>query len=514
MKIFTLLLLFCISIEVGAVPGTEKGIQSLPQELRQEAESILKKYQALQKLNPEGQGIHLDLEDGAYTSVYSKPGIFSTEDCAADSQKNKKNPSKGCTAMGWPDNKSKLFSTGHVEFQVEEDEEGEQVLRTYTEVQFAYDREGKIKSGTGWIAEDFIAFAPSEPSYSEIMTEKLSRVGSWMKEKWNKLCISIQKPTTPLSQSSSAKKNLNDIVSVAEAAQKKVEEINAEKRAVSNVVSELSSSVGQCMLKPPNEAPEKFAGNLVYDQFVLPAVKKINPPKNVRKEDGTALTQKDLIDIDVMARTIYAEMASCTPIGVQYPMAVARVIRNREQEMQQKPNSISEFIKYNSEHDTNKSLLSRAATSPVLISAWNQDIIDFNALKAARKKAINPQERKKINPNPDTKAFYKPNVSGLLHTLCPPSDSKGLCYTGYPPDKNMTIAWENVLKVAVETVLFPKQFEKKTAELAGIKHYTSNRNRFYDFVEVHPSIEARQIDSKRCLNLWRPRTEAEKKSKK
>ena len=53
------------------------------------------------------------------------------------------------------------------------------------------------------------------------------------------------------------------------------------------------------------------------------------------------------------------------------------------------------------------------------------------------------------------------------------------------------------MKVATEAVLFPKQFLAKTAELEGIKHYTSNRDQFYDFKQVRPSIEGREISSKR-----------------
>jgi len=515
-------MLCCLNL--WAVQGTEKNIQSLPENLQEEALSILHKYQALQKLKPADRKIHLDLDDGIPKSVFSKPGFFSTEDCVADSARYKaKNKAQACTSVGWPDNKSNVAPTGNIEFQIEEDQDGHDTLRTYSEIEFSYNRDGKDQKGTGWIAQDFIAFDETTSSYSDIVVKKASSIKDWVKESYEEICKKLS--SKPLKAAPSNENNLKDIATLSKALKDKADEANKQRRSVAGVASALSSSVGMCMLKPPDAAPKKFAGNLAYDQFVLPSLKKMSLPQDVKNEDGQLLTQKDLIAIDSVARTLYTEMASCAELGSQYQMAVARVLLNREKVMTDIPGSKDEFLTFKDEHNSSKTLLSQAATSPVQFSAWNQKIIDFDKLSQARKgemKALMSQgvsrekaaerARKTFQPDVESGKFYKDNETGLLHSLCPPSDPQKLCYTGKIPDPSSNFAWEHSLKVAVEAVLFPKQFDVKTAELKGIKHYTSNRDSFYDYKQVKPAIEGRQISSKVCLNLWRPKTEAEKKA--
>lgn len=514
--VLLILTLFCF--QVHAVPGTENDIQKLPKTLQAEALKILKQYQALQKKSADQRAISLDLEDKAMTSVYNKPGIFDSGDCKKDASIAKN--SLKCAAVGWPDNKAKITPTGKLEFQVDENEEGEKLLRAYIEVDFSYEREG-FKKGTGWVAQDYISFKPVTSAYSKIEPVKAEAAKALSKSK--EICPPKQSKT-PLLQEKTKQNNLQDLAEITKKIDDDVKETNDRRDQISILSEKLSGSIGQCVLKPPNQAPSSFKNSIVYDEFALPAIQRAAIPKGVLKDNGQPLSRKDMVDIDVLARTIYAEMAICTPIGAQYPMAVARVIRNREIAMQENSNYMEEFIKHNSSHDQNKSLLSRASTSPVLFTAWNQTLIDFDKLSAARRAEVkalvkkgssrkDAQQKayKKLRPSADTQAFYKLNESGLLHTLCPPSDPNRICYTGTVPDANSSIAWQNILKIAVEAVVFPEQFNQKTAELSGIKHYTSNRSQFYDFVQVKPSIEGRAISSSRCLNLWK---EKEKKKKK
>lgn len=513
-------MLCCLNL--WAVRGTEKEIQSLPENLQEEALSIFQKYQAMQKLKPAERKIYLDLDEGIPKSVFSKPGIFSALDCEVDAAKKTKKD-RGCIPVGWPDNKSDITPTGNLEFQILEDEEGHETLRTYAEIKFSYNRDGQSQNGKGWIAQDFISFEEVTPSYSEIIVKKASALKGWTKEAYEEICKAIS--SKPQESPPPFQNNLKDFAAVSQALQKKVDESNKQRRSVASVASQISSSVGMCMLKPPDVAPKNFVGNLVYDQFVLPSLKKMNLPKDIRNEDGQPLTQKDLIEIDSVARTLNAEMASCAELGSQYQMAVARVLLNRANAISTNPAYKTEFLTHKDEHSPDKPLLSQAATSPVQFSAWNQKIIDFDRLKDARegeakalmrrgvsRKKAAEEARKNLQPDAKTGKFYKDNESGLLHSLCPPSDSKKPCYTGKIPDPSSNFAWGNSLKIAVEAVLFPKQFEKKTAELKGIKHYTSNRDSFYDFKQVKPAIEGRRIKSKVCLNLWRPKTAAEKKA--
>ncbi len=519
MKLYLVFFILFLGPYGFAIPGTEKGISTLREGLRAEATVILKRYQELMRARAAKTKINLDLEDGMFSSIYNKAGIFSSEECMADTEalttKKERSKTVPCVGIGWPDNKAEITPTGALEFVEAQDEEGNVVLQTYVEVKFKYERMGTRK-GTGWIANDFLSVKPVNPSYKEIFVEKWGQAKNWIAKKYEDMCTHSPKASAPLALPRAANKNILDIAKTAEAIEKNIEVKNKERKTVSETAEGLAIAVGKCVLSPPNKAPGDFEGNIAYDKFALPAIKSTPLPLGVKNEDGKELSRENLLDIDALARTIFAEMASCTPIGAQYPMAVARVIRNREMAMIENAKSVTEFIKNNNEHDQVKSLISKAATSPVLFSAWNKDVIDFPALKAARESRAgalrskrhtakaNARANRNIKADPDSKLFYKKNNSGLLHTLCPPSDPEGQCYTGAKPDQNLTAVWKNTLKVATEAILFPKQFEIKTAELEGIKHYTSNRDKFYDFKMVQPSIEGRPVSSKRCLNLWVP----------
>jgi hypothetical protein len=82
-----------------------------------------------------------------------------------------------------------------------------------------------------------------------------------------------------------------------------------------------------------------------------------------------------------------------------------------------------------------------------------------------------------IKPDATTKAYYKFNESGLLHTLCPPSHPKKPYYDGHPPSESLHEIWKNTVKVAVEAVLYPDTFNKKTDSMKDVPHYTSGRMR-------------------------------------
>ncbi len=511
-------IIFTVGLNSNAIPGTPQGIKSLPEEFKAEAREILKKFQDYEKSKMPEASLSLDLDDKAYASIFSKPGIFSHEECEQDAIDYRKTPGRQCKVIGTPDNKSIIQPTGKIDFRIAEDADGNETLFAYTQVNFSYQGDKGVVSGMGWIPQDYISFKPVSPSYKEIIVDKINRAQDWVKRNWNEICDPALK-TAPVTPVHSVIKNLTDIAKVSEAITEKIQILNKERKTVSEVADSLSSLVGKCVLNPPNVAPQNFTGSIAYDQFALPVVNQTALPKGIKKEDGKEFSRQDLTDIDALTRTMFAEMASCTPIGAQYPMAVARVIKNRELAMQKNPQFISEFVKKNSQHDPGKTLLCKAATSPILFSAWNQEVIDFAALKKAREeKAVELQKKykiklgraralakKEVKPNPDSnpKAFYKKNDSGLLHSLCPPSDPRAICYTGAKPNGNFNTVWQNTLRIATEAILFPKQFLEKTAELEGIKHYTSNRDKFYDFKQVKLSIEGREISSKRCLNLWK-----------
>jgi hypothetical protein len=528
-------------------------IENLPENLQDKAKTILDNYEKSKSMF--GDQIYLGLDDGVFQSVFSKPGFFNAEDCVVEQKNVKIEVNRRCREIGQIDNKSSIKPTGRIEFKAIKDEDGEDSLSAYTEIQFSFEKNGKKEVGFGWVPQENISFNETFSSYAQIAIDKVSAVKDWIAERFKKTeSCDCAKPNLTIP----ATKNLNDLADVSNAIdQNLVSQENKNRKTVSQISEVISPLVGKCALKPPDNVPTKFKTPINYDEFALPLVLASKVPPGIQNESKKPVTQKELVDIDILARTMYAEMASCTPIGAQYPMAVARVIRNREKAMIDNPAYKMEFINQEDKHQPSKSLLAKAASSPVQFSAWNQEIIDFAALKEARDekakeilakknirkpavavasgtksktgKVAKPKRTKEqkaydkayenafaeaslnIQSNPKTKPklYYKTNDNGMLHTLCPPSDPLGLCYTGQKPVGNLNAVWQSTLKIATEAVLFPEQFNKKTAELEGIKHYTSGRSSFAGYIQVKASVEGREINSDKCMNLWRKPTAAE-----
>ena len=341
--------------------------------------------------------------------------------------------------------------------------------------------------------------------------------------------------------------NMSDVHSVTK---KAIEDAKREKISVKETADKIGGLVGRCVIDPPDEIePSKLKGPINYDSLVLPYmtglkafptvagpnstdVGKSEIPLMVQARDLNipGLNAQSLIEIDALARTIYAEMAECAPIGDEYLLAVARVIKNRANAVETKrgeiyfkdPNASSkkllkagrEFINKEEIHWPGKNITSKVTSSPVQFSAWNSYVIDFDSLRAARRAEIKKLSKKmsvakatqkaeaEIKPNAKTRKFYKFNESGLLQTLCPPSDKTKKFYSGGKPSAALNSIWKSTLRVAVEAALYPEEFNARTSQLANVLNYTSNREEFLEFEQVHPKIDGRKIDNDRCLNLW------------
>ena len=339
--------------------------------------------------------------------------------------------------------------------------------------------------------------------------------------------------------------NMSDVHSVTK---KAIEDAKREMETVEKTADKIGPLVGRCVLDPPNEVSEgHLKGPINYDSLVLPYMTgakfftsksdKMNSAEleaplilQARDLDIPGLNAHSLVEIDSLSRTIYAEMAKCAPIGNEYLLAIARVIKNRAKAVETKRGEImtknpkashksllnagKEFITYEDQHWPGKDTTSKVSSSPVQFSAWNSYVIDFNALDGARKAEIKrlskkmsaAQARKKaeedIKPDAKTHQFYKFNESGLLQTLCPPSNKTKKFYTGGKPSESMQAIWRSTVQVAVEAVLYPKQFSARTRQLSKVLNYTSDRQEFYDFEQVYPRIDGRKIDNNTCLNLW------------
>lgn len=492
----------------------EQQIDKLPKKFQQQAREVLKKYSDYNQNKTKNSSLYLQTPDGATLAVFSKPGVFNEEECSHDAENRAVSNNKKCKIVSQVTTKTEFKPTGELQFQIKKDIEGKDYLATFMQVSIS---DTNHKPTVGWLAQDYISFKPITPSFKNILIEKTGQAQKWLKQQWSNLCEQSSTKANLSIFSKAAKKNLTELADVTLNIDEKTLADNKHKENISTIASNLSDKIGQCVLDPPNKAPTKFSSQLVYDQFVLPQITKTKIPNNIIKEDQTPINQKDLIDIDSLARTIYAEMASCVSLGDQYPMAVARIIKNRELAMLENSNFITEFIRKFKEHSVGKSIMCMAATSPVLFTSWNLKLINFEQLNDARQALAKKYQKKMsankamakavqtIQPNPETNAYYKDNTTGLLHTLCPPSNTDKACYTGGQPDATSSAAWKTILKIATEVVLFPVKFLEKTAELTGIKHYTSDRTSFYDYKKVTGlKIEGKTIDSDKCLNLWVP----------
>ncbi len=496
-------------------PGWEKEIQALSSENQSQARRMAEDLQEVLQDDSKNNRVYMNFDAGMSQEVFTRPGFSTPEECrSAPAVKSGKKSTPGCVTLGSVDVDSNIRSTGAVQFSEKTNSELEKVLNVSYEVTF--DDNGIMK--TGWIPADLVRMSKEEPTFGSRMMDKISSASNWITRQCDELRNGMRKPGL------FSGNNINHLGEVHSSAKKWDEDEKRTKAPVDAVASKIAPMIGQCMISnAPRISRDDFSNPknkkadqpIIYDEKVLPTMMQ-NFGK-ARDLNIPHLNAQSLVEIDSLARTIYAEMQSCVPIGSEYPMAVARIIKNRQKRVQEAPGSATEFLYEKDPHWPGKSISSKAAASPVQFSCWNLDIIDSDALKKARSeradqlktkglsaKEAASQARKEIQPNAQTKQYYRFNNTGLLHTLCPPAHSPEPDYTGDTPAKNQAAIWKSILKIATEATLYPKEFDKKTSHLEGIRHYTSDRTSFYDMKQVCPSIEGKQITNNRCLNLWVP----------
>jgi hypothetical protein len=177
------------------------------------------------------------------------------------------------------------------------------------------------------------------------------------------------------------------------------------------------------------------------------------------------------VDIDLLSRTVYGEMASCNSHGGVYLDAVGKVILNRSDyaESEGMPAAM-QFVdpKYKNvgEH------FGQVILKDKQFSLWNKG-------DPAGKNAFCPE-------NPKQKAISV-GANGKPRTFGPAAE-----------------AYKKSVEVAVKAVLFPDQFR---SEMTGVKQlfYTSSveMHRTSGFVE-HSNISTINgvISRKSCMRLW------------
>lgn len=372
----------------------------------------------------------LDLEDEQIISIFNKPGK-NWKNCAQDSS---------CRPVAWPDSTAKIKILSPTKsLKVENPFTGKVEVEEYALVEYSYQRivNGKTfkQAGQGWIDMAYVTTSKKSSFYGVDATEKKV----------------VQKENCQPQKSPSPTKGFSQV------------ERALGNKSVKEIAKALSPSVGICTINP-KQKNQKFVTGNVYDNYVLPQIRKQKVPK-ITKENGEAMSLQDLVDIDSLARTIYGEMAGCFKHGLQYPMTVAKIAINRAQAKERE----SEFIR--GSHSSHKSSLAKVVTSESQFSLW--------------------------------KANYgsKPNHSVRL-ALCPPSTAAKASWQGHAPSKEELEIWENTMRIATEAVLFPKKFQTRTAQVSGY-HYTSGMPSFHGMKQVFPWIEERKVSKNACVQVWK-----------
>lgn len=383
---------------------------------------------------------YLNIEDGKVVSVFNQPGK-NWKNCA---EKN------GCAAVAWPTNSAEVevLSSSPRSMKVEDPTSGKMQTENYVEIKYKYyqtvNGQELLREGRGWVDSAYVTQKRLESAYSA----KSSRTKS---------APAAAEECAPTASQPSA-------TGGATAARNTISPLTAalEQSSLEDAAEKLESEIGKCVINP-SRPPTNYAAGLPFDSYVLPHLRKAKVPK-VIKENGQAMTRQDLIDIDALARTLYAEMASCYKHGLHYPMTVAKIAVNRANESSRH----GEFIK--GTHANDKGTIAKVTTSPSQFSLW----------------------LKKING--------KPNGS-LKQALCPPSDKNKAFWTGNNPPPYETDIWDSTLKIATEAVLFPKQFERRTGQVNQF-FYTSGMAGFYKMRQVHPTVASKKVDRNSCVQVW------------
>lgn len=202
------------------------------------------------------------------------------------------------------------------------------------------------------------------------------------------------------------------------------------------------------------------------------AAKKLPPlvkqQQTVNGTETVPATKADWVAIDVMARTLYAEMASCFKHGSHYPEAVAKIAVNR-----------ADFVQ-----DPKMS-----ARASIFI-----DTSDKNPLH-----------------NDLTKVFFRSGQFSVWNagdparrmTMCPPADAKKDFWAGHVPTPEESSIWKEAVRIASEAVLSGQSFRRQNKDMQSV-YYNVNKDlseQGYRRVR-NASVGGDSLARGRCIQVW------------
>lgn len=231
--------------------------------------------------------------------------------------------------------------------------------------------------------------------------------------------------------------------------------------------------LGACLLSEkggPDQPLNKANLTKIRDQFFKEGPSRIEKQvigssarESNNNSDARAPSAEELFEMDVLARTLFGEMRSCSHNSPDYYKAVTRVLLNRVAIVKAE-GYIAPFVQPNSPHAKKNQaehiILSDVVAQPKQISSWN------------------------------------PDDSNLKVNLCPGWGRK---------DEEGGKAWKNAVRVAWEAVMERRKFLDETSAITHA-HYTSGMTPGWakGHKKAGEIITVDKIRTKsRCLILWR-----------
>lgn len=274
------------------------------------------------------------------------------------------------------------------------------------------------------------------------------------------------------------------------------------------IVASLEGKIGHCALpmKDGKPALPTFNKRVMYDEHVLPKLQQQDwSSVKIKNEQQKQATAEDMITIDAVARTLYAEMGICHRYGIEYYMAVAATLKNRAlyyqtmEDVGRKDLQGRLFVKEC--HYPEKSPLAKVATEPTQYATWkhkaegaNKDFaFQVEELRQNSKNKEHFKKQKRILANKKTNAE---------EALCPPSNLNSTFFEGRKPSKEENQRWKDAVKIASEMVLFPNSFDQKTKD---VSHYSYTSNGGYikgvPIANPQPAVAGRKLGAKNCITF-------------
>ena len=239
-------------------------------------------------------------------------------------------------------------------------------------------------------------------------------------------------------------------------------EVEKQTQAVVNAVEPALAIAGQCP-GTNGDAAEDLARDV---RRRLGSVPKIR----ITKDDGKAATTEDWVAVDLIARTLYAEVGgSSRCAGVDaYFKAVGRVLLNRRDYMRD-PNK-DRYTNFYKRGSSVKNEIALAAINPSEFHVWKDD-----------------QSAWAICPPNEVRKTYKG------------TDGKPTVTSG-PYDY---VRWFAALQAASDMVFKEKQFRCETKAVKALFYSRSSKSPGPNFKRLRGMrVDGIEMDDSKCVQLW------------